>query len=261
MRISQMALSMKPGVRHAMHGAVLSLLLCTPALCQTQSQGQGQGPATLPPVARTADLSGPRFGFTFLPEGVIQKLAEREIQVGPNISQFGWQFEKVFYARGSGVTMVTEWVALIGGLEQDRRAAQPQLDGGRADERRRGVRHRPERHAGRYRAGPGGRHDVSRRPAQRAAECRDRAVEVRRAHQRAFRLQPAAAIMEWRTAPTAESATKSRTTRDAFALRDFRVFVASSAVQRTSKNNRQAVVSSRSGARVSFLAGFSIRRQ
>jgi hypothetical protein len=73
---------------------------------------------SLPPYAKTANLSGPRFGLTLLADGVIKKLDERDIHVGPHISQFGWQFEKQFYTRGSGVTMVTEWVALVGGLEQ-----------------------------------------------------------------------------------------------------------------------------------------------
>jgi hypothetical protein len=83
------------------------LLLCTPALSQT-----------LPPVAHTANLSGPRFGLTLLSDGIVNKLAERDIAVRPYISQFGWQFEKQFFTKDSGVTMVTEWVALIGGLEQ-----------------------------------------------------------------------------------------------------------------------------------------------
>jgi hypothetical protein len=65
-----------------------------------------------------ANLSGPRFGLTLLADGVVKKLDERDIHVGPHISQFGWQFEKQFYTRDSKVTMVTEWVALVGGLEQ-----------------------------------------------------------------------------------------------------------------------------------------------
>jgi hypothetical protein len=72
----------------------------------------------VPPVAKTASLSGPRFGFTLLSDGIVKKLEERDIHVGPQISQFGWQFEKQFYTKDSGVTMVTEWVALVGGLEQ-----------------------------------------------------------------------------------------------------------------------------------------------
>jgi hypothetical protein len=73
---------------------------------------------TLPPIAKTADLSGPRFGLTLLSDGVVGKLSERNISVRSNISQFGWQFEKQFYASGSSITMVSEWVALMGGLEQ-----------------------------------------------------------------------------------------------------------------------------------------------
>ena len=95
-------------IRHAVPGAVLTLFLSTPSLAQT----------TLPPVAKTANLSGPRFGLTLLADGVVKKLEERDIKVGPHISQFGWQFEKQFYTRDSGVTMVTEWVGLVGGLEQ-----------------------------------------------------------------------------------------------------------------------------------------------
>ena len=97
-------------VRHAANGALLTLVLCGTALSQTTTN--------LPPIAKTADLSGPRFGLTLLSDGVVQKLEERDISVGPQVSQFGWQFEKQFYTKDSGVTMVTEWVALVGGLEQ-----------------------------------------------------------------------------------------------------------------------------------------------
>jgi hypothetical protein len=98
----------KSVTRHAMHAALLVLLSSAPALCQPM----------LPPVAQAANLSGPRFGLTLLSEGVVQKLAEQEISVNPYLSQFGWQFEKQFYTMNSGVTMVSEWVALVGGLDQ-----------------------------------------------------------------------------------------------------------------------------------------------
>jgi hypothetical protein len=73
---------------------------------------------TLPPPVSTAELSGPRFGFTLLSDGVVKALAARSIRVRPYISQFGWQFERQFFARDGGVTMVTEWIALLGGLDQ-----------------------------------------------------------------------------------------------------------------------------------------------
>jgi hypothetical protein len=71
-----------------------------------------------PPFAKTVNLSGPRFGLTALSTGVVEELHTRSIDVGPNISQFGWQFEKQFYSRDSGVAAVNEWVVLLGGLDQ-----------------------------------------------------------------------------------------------------------------------------------------------
>jgi len=100
----------------ALGSAVVTLCISTPA----QGQVSTQSPVTrsLPPMSATADLSGPRFGLTLLSQGVVDALEERSLTVRPYISQFGWQFERQFFARESGVTMVTEWVALVGGLEQ-----------------------------------------------------------------------------------------------------------------------------------------------
>lgn len=78
----------------------------------------GQVVTVPPPLAKSVSLSGPRFGFTSLSDGVVEKLHERSIDVRPSITQFGWQFEKQFYSRNSGVAAVNEWVVLLGGLEQ-----------------------------------------------------------------------------------------------------------------------------------------------
>jgi hypothetical protein len=71
-----------------------------------------------PPPAKTVSLSGPRFGVTSLSDGVVAKLRERSIDVRPMITQFGWQFERQFYSKDSGVAAVNEWVVLVGGLDQ-----------------------------------------------------------------------------------------------------------------------------------------------
>jgi hypothetical protein len=71
-----------------------------------------------PPPVRTVNLSGPRFGFTSLSDGIVQKLQERDITVRPAISQFGWQFEKEFFSKTGGLAAVNEFVVLAGGLEQ-----------------------------------------------------------------------------------------------------------------------------------------------
>lgn len=73
----------------------------------------------IPPPAKTVRLSGPRFGVTVLSDGVVAKLQERFIDVRPMITQFGWQFERQFYAHDSGVAALNEWVFLVGGLDQD----------------------------------------------------------------------------------------------------------------------------------------------
>ena len=63
-------------------------------------------------------LAGPRIGVTFLDDGVRQKLAERGIDVGFAISQFGWQKEKRFLSSDTGWTGVHEFVLLLGGVDQ-----------------------------------------------------------------------------------------------------------------------------------------------
>lgn len=74
--------------------------------------------APLQPV-ETMDLSGPRLGMTFLDTGVRAKLLEeRAIDLGPVISQFGWQKERRFLSSPTGFTGVSEFVLLLGGMDQ-----------------------------------------------------------------------------------------------------------------------------------------------
>lgn len=84
--------------------------------------GAQQAAAQYAPVlqhpAETVDLTGPRFGATFLSGSVRDKLADAGIDVGPAISQFGWQKERRFLSGDNGFTGVTEWVLLFGGMDQ-----------------------------------------------------------------------------------------------------------------------------------------------
>jgi len=72
-----------------------------------------------PPIPNEVNLSGPRFGVTALSDGVMNELAARGLPAPPLISQFGWQVERAFYRADSGMAAMTEWVVLLGGLEQD----------------------------------------------------------------------------------------------------------------------------------------------
>jgi hypothetical protein len=85
----------------------LRLLTPSPALAQN-----------IPPRAHSVALDGPRVGVTVLSPGVVDTLRERNIDISPVVTQFGWQFEKQFFSSQGGLTAVTEWVALLGGLEQ-----------------------------------------------------------------------------------------------------------------------------------------------
>lgn len=96
-----------------MRTATLSLLLLVAAI-----PAAAQNVIPPPPRPTVANLSGPRFGITLLPDGIVTKLQDRYIDVTPTISQFGWQFEKQFYAKDSGVAVLNEWVVLLGGLDQ-----------------------------------------------------------------------------------------------------------------------------------------------
>jgi len=71
-----------------------------------------------PPRPVVASLAGPRFGITMLPDAVVSELREHNVDLRPTISQFGWQFEKQFYTKDSGIAVLNEWVAMIGGLDQ-----------------------------------------------------------------------------------------------------------------------------------------------
>jgi hypothetical protein len=53
-----------------------------------------------------------------LNDQIIEKLKERRIDVNSTISQFGWQFEREFYSKQEGPTVLNEWVVLLGGLDQ-----------------------------------------------------------------------------------------------------------------------------------------------
>ncbi len=70
-------------------------------------------------VPETISLSGPRVGVTFLSSGIRGKLqSDINAEVGSMISQFGWQKEKRFLSSDNGLTGVTEWVFLVGGMDQ-----------------------------------------------------------------------------------------------------------------------------------------------
>jgi hypothetical protein len=91
-------------------GAVL-VVMSRDASAQTPWVQQNQ--------ATTMDLGGPRVGMTVLSDASRELLRDRfGKNIGPVISQFGWQKEKRFMSSPSGFTGVTEFVGLLGGADQ-----------------------------------------------------------------------------------------------------------------------------------------------
>jgi hypothetical protein len=62
-------------------------------------------------------LSGPRLGITLVTAESADKLKD-ELDAGPFVTQFGWQWETRFFTVEGGMTGVTEFVLLVGGMEQ-----------------------------------------------------------------------------------------------------------------------------------------------
>jgi hypothetical protein len=94
-------------------GTMAAAGVTRPALAQSIASAP-----LIPPVAKTVSLAGPRFGLTVMNDQTLAKLKERNIDVGSTISQFGWQFEREFYSKQAGPTVLNEWVVLLGGLDQ-----------------------------------------------------------------------------------------------------------------------------------------------
>lgn len=85
----------------------------------SSSAAYAQGTVQPQRPPETMSLSGPRIGMTYLSPGVVNQIKEDfNHDLNPMISQFGWQFEKRFMSSDTGATAVTEWVVLVGGVDQ-----------------------------------------------------------------------------------------------------------------------------------------------
>jgi len=95
---------------------LLVIVVATVVVASSEAYAQTAGSQQ---PADTVSLSGPRAGVTFLSPGVRNQISKDFSEdLGPVISQFGWQFEKRFMSTETGATAVTEWVLLFGGADQ-----------------------------------------------------------------------------------------------------------------------------------------------
>ena len=75
-------------------------------------------PGDDPPLGEPVHLAGPRLGFTVLTSGVLDRAREKQHDLNPFLTQFGWQFESRLFRLPNGVSGLVELVPLVGGLEQ-----------------------------------------------------------------------------------------------------------------------------------------------
>lgn len=66
---------------------------------------------------KVLNLSGPRVGLTLV-TGEDKNRLKNKFDANPLIVQFGYQFEKRFFSTNNGVTALTEFIPLVGGLDQ-----------------------------------------------------------------------------------------------------------------------------------------------
>lgn len=101
-------------VRSLVIGAAAGMVL----LSALPSTSAAQQDPRFPPPTEQMRLGGPRFGVTWLGGSITDSLKANELEVGSVITQFGWQWERIFYGGVTGPAVVSEWVLLVGGMDQ-----------------------------------------------------------------------------------------------------------------------------------------------
>lgn len=105
----------------------LALAIATSVLGQTTERW---GFNNVPDHSVVNQMSGPRFGFTYISDGstaqYLNRIHEMDslefAEAGPLpftwTTQYGWQWESRFADTGGPVVGLVEWIALIGGMEK-----------------------------------------------------------------------------------------------------------------------------------------------
>jgi hypothetical protein len=102
-------------VMNRIAAALVLVVLALPALAAAQAGPPLNDVTPVTPIT----LSGPRFGVTYLGPGIQAKIEDfTGYSILPVTTQFGWQWETRFFTIDEGATGVSEWILLVGGLEQ-----------------------------------------------------------------------------------------------------------------------------------------------
>jgi hypothetical protein len=110
----------------AAEGAYPALPPLPPVVYPTAAPARLAAPAdpAEDPHQRGLSLGGPRFGVSYLSGGGFDKLkaavkdARPDATVDPAMSQFGWEVEYRLFRTDKGVTALSEFIPLVGGMDQ-----------------------------------------------------------------------------------------------------------------------------------------------
>ena len=102
---------------HILLAVFLLAFVSAPVFAQSNAPADPPAAESSRVDTRPVQLGGPRVGVTLLTGSLADRVSE-DFGAGPFISQFGWQFENRLFTTDRGLSGVTEWVLLVGGLEQ-----------------------------------------------------------------------------------------------------------------------------------------------
>lgn len=104
-------------VRHVRRAVIVALALCAGAAAKPVAAQVDPGVRVQRVRTTPIRLSGPRVGVTWFQGAAADSLKER-FDMGPVISQFGWQFENRLFEVEGGASGVSEVLILAGGLDR-----------------------------------------------------------------------------------------------------------------------------------------------
>ncbi len=106
-----------PGMLFLFLSCVVSTLMPKAASSQTATDRDLSTPIESPVLFNQRNLSGPRFGMTYLAGNGRLRQEARDHDMGRMLSQFGWHFEYQIVPEGGGPQFVVETVPLVAGVE------------------------------------------------------------------------------------------------------------------------------------------------
>ena len=97
---------------------MLTILLSTLFVAMVIAAAAGLLVSKNAEASEISNWQGPRIGFTYLDNSMLEEAADNDVELSHMISQFGYQFEKSLFTTKSGAQGSTALIPLIGAADQ-----------------------------------------------------------------------------------------------------------------------------------------------